>query len=74
MTNGITNVIPGMAVCPPLVALLLPMPTPQSLQQNSDTPGTYDTSVSVEKLLAKMKGCVDTYASRLKSVDNFVLV
>ncbi|XP_070181060.1 dual E2 ubiquitin-conjugating enzyme/E3 ubiquitin-protein ligase BIRC6-like isoform X3 [Littorina saxatilis] len=65
--RALLQLLRGMAVCPPLVALLLPMPTPQSLQQNSDTPGTYDTSVSVEKLLAKMKGCVDTYASRLKS-------
>ena len=63
------TVCEGMAVCPPLVPLLLPMPTPQSQQQQTgDSAGSSDSSVSVEKLLAKMKGCVDTYASRLKSV------
>ena len=70
-----------MAVCPKLVPLLMPMTTPQNTQQASQnqdedettTPeetipesGSSDVGVSVEKLLSKMKGCVDTYASRLK--------
>ena len=58
----------GMAVCPPLVPLLLPMPAPQSQQQQQNAESADVSSVSVEKLLTKMKGCVDTYASRLKSV------
>lgn len=58
----------GMAVCPPLVPLLLPMPAPQSQQQQQNAESAEVSSVSVEKLLTKMKGCVDTYASRLKSV------
>ena len=58
--------VAGMAVCPPLVPLLLPMLVPQTQQPSAES---FDLpSVSVEKLLSKMKGCVDTYASRLKSV------
>ncbi|KAL8592605.1 hypothetical protein ACOMHN_026535 [Nucella lapillus] len=65
--RALLQLLRGMAVCPLLVPLLLPMPSPQSQQQNPEAAGPADTTASVEKLLAKMKGCVDTYSSRLKS-------
>nr|KAG5700866.1 hypothetical protein BaRGS_012273 [Batillaria attramentaria] len=66
--RSLLQLLRGMAVCPPLVPLLLPIPSPPSQQQGADGAGPSDgSSTSVEKLLSKMKGCVDTYASRLKS-------
>ena len=51
--KSLLELLRGLTVCPVLVPLLLP------LDRDND-------SSSISTLLQKMKGCVDTYASRLK--------
>ncbi len=52
--RSLLELLRGIAVCPPLVSLLLPL-------DKED-----DSTNSVSSLLEKMKTCVDTYANRLK--------
>ncbi|XP_064603703.1 baculoviral IAP repeat-containing protein 6-like isoform X3 [Liolophura sinensis] len=52
--RALLELLRGLAVCPSLVPLLLPL-------------DKEDSGSSIGVLLEKMKGCVDTYASRLKS-------
>ena len=52
--RALLELLRAIAVCPPLMPLLLPL--------DADD----DSSVSISSLLEKMKQCVDTYASRLK--------
>ena len=47
----------AVSTCPPLIMLLLPL----------EKDGNADSAAAVRELLDKMRGCVDTYASRLKS-------
>ena len=54
--RALLELLRAIAVCPPLMPLLLPL--------DADD----DSSVSISSLLEKMKQCVDTYASRLKYV------
>jgi len=54
--RALLELLRAIAVCPPLMPLLLPLD------------GDDDSSVSISCLLEKMKQCVDTYASRLKYV------
>ncbi|KAK6180714.1 hypothetical protein SNE40_008714 [Patella caerulea] len=54
--RALLELLRGLAVCPSLVPLLCPL----------EAEGNQDTAVAIEVLLDKMKGCVDTYASRLK--------
>lgn len=53
--RSLLELLRGIAVCPKLVPLLLPL----------DKDGSSE-SAAVGVLLEKMRGCVDTYASRLK--------
>jgi len=55
--RALLELLRAIAVCPPLMPLLLPL--------DADD----DSSVSISSLLEKMKQCVDTYASRLKYVS-----
>ncbi|XP_029637353.1 baculoviral IAP repeat-containing protein 6 isoform X1 [Octopus sinensis] len=55
--KALLELLRGIAICPMLVPLLLP------LDKSEDG----ETTVSVCTLLEKMRGCVDTYANRLKS-------
>uniref|UniRef100_A0A2C9JJC5 Dual E2 ubiquitin-conjugating enzyme/E3 ubiquitin-protein ligase BIRC6 n=1 Tax=Biomphalaria glabrata TaxID=6526 RepID=A0A2C9JJC5_BIOGL len=61
--RSLLQLLRGMTVNPSLVPILLPME--EDGQKNGG--GTGETHASIEVLLEKMKGCVDTYASRLKS-------
>ena len=54
--RALLELLRGLAVCPNLVMLLMPL--------DKDSSG--DSATSVGELLEKMRGCVDTYASRLK--------
>jgi len=56
--RALLELLRAVAVCPPLMPLLLPL--------DADD----DSSVSISYLLDKMKQCVDTYASRLKYVQS----
>ncbi len=51
---SLLELLRGLAVCPLLTSLLLPLEK------------TDDSATCVGSLLGKMKICVDTYASRLK--------
>ncbi|XP_064622207.1 baculoviral IAP repeat-containing protein 6-like isoform X2 [Lineus longissimus] len=53
--KSLLELLRALGVCPVLVPLLLPLD-----KEDGD-------SSSITSLLAKMKGCVDTYASRLKT-------
>ncbi|XP_041353670.1 baculoviral IAP repeat-containing protein 6-like isoform X2 [Gigantopelta aegis] len=55
--RSLLELLRGLAVCRSLVPLL----------RTLDRDGSPDTATAIEVLLEKMKGCVDTYASRLKS-------
>ncbi|GAB1609836.1 baculoviral IAP repeat-containing protein 6-like isoform X2 [Argonauta hians] len=55
--KALLELLRGIAICPMLVPLLLPL----------DKSGDGEMTVSVCTLLEKMRGCVDTYANRLKS-------
>ncbi|XP_076097651.1 dual E2 ubiquitin-conjugating enzyme/E3 ubiquitin-protein ligase BIRC6-like isoform X3 [Mytilus galloprovincialis] len=57
MYRSLLELLRGIAVCPALVPLLLPL----------DKDNNQDTAASIGLLLEKMRKCVDTYASRLKS-------
>lgn len=57
MYRSLLELLRGIAVCPTLVPLLLPL----------DKDNNQDTAASIGLLLEKMRKCVDTYASRLKS-------
>jgi len=57
--RALLQLLRGLSVCPSLVPLLLPL-------DNKDGNGGDNTAASVGELLEKMRGCVDTYASRLK--------
>ena len=50
--RSLLEILRGIALCPSLVPLLLPLED--------------DDSSAICTLLDKMKGCVDTYSSRLK--------
>jgi len=52
--RALLELLRAIAVCPPLMPLLLPLD------------GDDESSGSISSLLEKMKQCVDTYASRLK--------
>lgn len=54
--RALLELLRGLAVCPALVPLLLPL-------DKED-----DSVASIGSLLDKMKACVDTYANRLKYV------
>ena len=54
--RALLELLRGVAVCPSLVMLLMPL--------DKDSSGNCPASVG--ELLEKMRGCVDTYASRLK--------
>ncbi|KAK3576772.1 hypothetical protein CHS0354_014586 [Potamilus streckersoni] len=55
--RALLELMRGLAMCPTLVHLLMPLDKQAS---------TGDTGLSVGNLLEKMRGCVDTYANRLK--------
>ncbi|OWF45700.1 baculoviral IAP repeat-containing protein 6-like isoform X2 [Mizuhopecten yessoensis] len=55
--RSLLELLRGIAVCPTLVPLLLPL----------DKENNTDSTAAVGILLDKMRVCVDTYASRLKS-------
>ncbi|XP_069118544.1 baculoviral IAP repeat-containing protein 6-like isoform X2 [Argopecten irradians] len=55
--RSLLELLRGIAVCPSLVPLLLPL----------DKENNTDSTAAVGILLDKMRVCVDTYASRLKS-------
>jgi baculoviral IAP repeat-containing protein 6 len=52
--RSLLEILRAIAVCPPLMPLLLPLDAED------------DSTVSLSSLLDKMKQCVDTYASRLR--------
>lgn len=54
--RALLELLRGLAVCPDLVILLMPF----------DKEISGNGAASVGELLEKMRGCVDTYASRLK--------
>lgn len=54
--KALLELLRGLAICPILVPLLLPL----------DKAEDGESTVSVCTLLEKMRGCVDTYANRLK--------
>ena len=54
--RALLELLRGLAVCPNLVMLLMPL----------EKEGAGGGMSSVGELLEKMRGCVDTYASRLK--------
>lgn len=56
--HAVLTVVKSLAVCPPLVPLLLP---PQT-----GTEKETEATASITTLMGKLKSCVDTYASRLK--------
>jgi baculoviral IAP repeat-containing protein 6 len=56
MYRALLELLRGIAVCPSLVPLLLPL----------DKDNNQDSAASIGVLLEKMRKCVDTYASRLK--------
>lgn len=58
--KALLELLRGLAICPILVPLLLPL----------DKAEDGESTVSVCTLLEKMRGCVDTYANRLKSNKN----
>ncbi|ESP03094.1 hypothetical protein LOTGIDRAFT_230508 [Lottia gigantea] len=58
--RALLELLRALAVCPTLIPLLLPL----------EVEANQDTAVAIEVLLDKMKGCVDTYASRLKCNKN----
>ncbi|XP_035825485.1 baculoviral IAP repeat-containing protein 6 [Aplysia californica] len=60
--RALLQLLRGIALTPCLVPILLPMEEAGCAGGSSSDPQS-----SIEKLLEKMKGCVDTYASRLKS-------
>ncbi|XP_077994932.1 dual E2 ubiquitin-conjugating enzyme/E3 ubiquitin-protein ligase BIRC6-like isoform X2 [Glandiceps talaboti] len=62
--RALLELLRGMALCPLLVPLLLPL---QGGLDSDDEESGNDSSVSVSSLLEKMQSCVDTYTSRLKS-------
>ncbi|XP_067680641.1 baculoviral IAP repeat-containing protein 6-like isoform X2 [Haliotis asinina] len=55
--RALLELLRGLAVSPSLVPLLRPL----------EKDGAPDSATAIEVLLDKMKGCVDTYASRLRS-------
>ncbi|KAH9496163.1 Baculoviral IAP repeat-containing protein 6, partial [Bulinus truncatus] len=61
--RALLQLLRGITVNPSLVPILLPM------DEDSQRSGgnNVESHASIEVLLEKMKGCVDTYASRLKS-------
>lgn len=62
--SALLQLLRGITVSPTLVPILLPMEEENGGQGSSSG----ESQVSIESLLEKMKGCVDTYASRLKWV------
>ncbi|XP_059157271.1 baculoviral IAP repeat-containing protein 6-like isoform X2 [Physella acuta] len=61
--RALLQLLRGITVCPSLVPILLPMEEDKVKSGSSSG----ESQASIETLLEKMKGCVDTYASRLKS-------
>ncbi|CAL1542612.1 unnamed protein product [Lymnaea stagnalis] len=61
--RALLQLLRGITVNPSLVPILLPMDEERQRQGKNSV----ESHASIETLLEKMKGCVDTYASRLKS-------
>ncbi|KAL4237916.1 Baculoviral IAP repeat-containing protein 6 [Mactra antiquata] len=55
--RALLQLLRGISVCPSLITLLLPL----------DKENGVEAATAVSELLEKMRSCVDTYASRLKS-------
>ena len=70
--KALLELLRSVAVCHVLVPLLLPLDRREDVDTDGDGPAAAAAATptaSVCSLLQKMKGCVDTYASRLKWVN-----